>query len=250
MLGSSPEALLVFEKCAETAQKGNPLIIRRIPVWKRAMDIVGSLAGLIVFSPLFLIISLMIKIVSPGAVFFRQERVGLGGEKFSVLKFRTMKMNTDTSAHEQYLSGLINSNVEDEVFEKPMTKLDDGNSQIIIGGKILRKSYLDELPQLINVIRGDMSLIGPRPPIPYEVAEYRQWHNGRLDMPARNDRPLADKREKPFVLYRNGTAGYTLCSKFVLSCRFENIADNTSGYHSRAYVRPEKRKTELERSKG
>ena len=179
-LGSSPEASLVYEKCAETVKKDNLLIIRRIPVWKRAVDIVGSLAGLIIFSPLFLIISLMIKIVSPGAVFFRQERVGLGGEKFSVLKFRTMKMNTDTSAHEQHLSGLISSNAKDEAFEKPMTKLDDGNSQIIIGGKILRKSYLDELPQFINVIRGNMSLIGPRPPIPYEVAEYRQWHNGRL----------------------------------------------------------------------
>ena len=181
MLGSSPEASLIFEKCVETVQKGSPLIFRKIPVWKRTMDIVGSLAGLIFFSPLFLIISLMIKIVSPGAVFFRQERVGLGGEKFSVLKFRTMKMNTDTSAHQQYLSGLISSKAKDEASDKPMTKLDDGNSQIIFGGKILRKSYLDELPQLINVLLGDMSLIGPRPPIPYEVAEYQQWHNGRLD---------------------------------------------------------------------
>ena len=182
MSGSSPETSLVFEKCVETAQKGSLLlIIRRIPVWKRTMDIVGSLAGLILFSPLFLIISLMIKIVSRGAVFFRQERVGLGGEKFTLLKFRTMKMNVDTSAHQQYLSGLISGHVEDEVSDQPMTKLDDGNSQIIFGGKILRKSYLDELPQLINVLWGDMSLIGPRPSIPYEVAEYRQWHIGRLD---------------------------------------------------------------------
>ena len=145
------------------------------------MDIIGSLVGLIIFSPLFLIISLMIKIVSPGAVFFRQERAGLGGEQFSVLKFRTMKMNADTSAHQQYLSRLISGHVEDEVSDKPMTKLDDDDSQIIFSGKILRKSYLDELPQLINVLWGDMSLVGPRPPIPYEVAEYRQWHIGRLE---------------------------------------------------------------------
>ena len=181
ILGSSPEASLTFEKCVETAQKGSPLIFRRIPVWKRTMDIIGSLVGLIIFSPLFLIISLMIKIVSPGAVFFRQERAGLGGEQFSVLKFRTMKMNADTSAHQQYLSGLISGHVEDEVSDKPMTKLDDDDSQIIFSGKILRKSYLDELPQLINVLWGDMSLVGPRPPIPYEVAEYRQWHIGRLE---------------------------------------------------------------------
>ena len=181
MLGSSPEASPAIEKSVGTVQNGSPLIIRRIPVWKRTIDIVGSLAGLILFSPLFLIISLMVKIVSPGAVFFRQERVGFGGKKFIFLKFRTMKMSTDTSAHQQYLSGLISSNFEDEASDKPMIKLDDGNSQIIFGGKILRKSYLDELPQLINVLRGDMSLVGPRPPIPYEVAEYQQWHNGRLD---------------------------------------------------------------------
>ncbi|MCP4296061.1 MAG: sugar transferase, partial [Proteobacteria bacterium] len=153
MLESSPdEASLVFEKCVETVHKGSSLIFRRIPVWKRTVDIVGSLAGLILFSPLFLIISLIIKIVSRGAVFFRQERVGLGGEKFTLLKFRTMKMNTDTSAHQNYLSGLISDNAEDEASDNPMTKLDEGNSQIIFGGKILRKSYLDELPQLINVL--------------------------------------------------------------------------------------------------
>jgi lipopolysaccharide/colanic/teichoic acid biosynthesis glycosyltransferase len=178
MLGSSPEASLVFEKYVARVKKDSFLIIRRIPVWKRTMDIASSLAGLILFSPLILIISLGIKIVSPGTVFFRQERVGLGGEKFTLLKFRTMKINMDTSGHEQYLSGLITG--KDKASDKPMTKLDDSNSQIFFGGKILRKSYLDELPQLINVLRGDMSLVGPRPPIPYEVAEYRQWHNGRL----------------------------------------------------------------------
>jgi lipopolysaccharide/colanic/teichoic acid biosynthesis glycosyltransferase len=145
------------------------------------MDIGGAIFGLIIFSPISLFVSIFIKIVSPGPFLFKQERVGLGGKKFTLLKFRTMKMNTDTSAHQQYCSGLICGNDEDEASDCLMTKLDDDNSQIIFGGKILRKSYLDELPQLINVLRGDMSLVGPRPPIPYEVAEYRQWHNGRLD---------------------------------------------------------------------
>jgi len=155
--------------------------VRKMPLWKRVMDIAGALLGLIVLAPLFMVVSILIKISSPGAVLFRQERVGYGGEKFILLKFRTMIMNTDTAAHQQYLSELISGNAEEEASDKLMTKLDDDNSQIIFGGKILRKSYLDEMPQLINVLRGDMSLVGPRPPIPYEVAEYRQWHIGRLD---------------------------------------------------------------------
>jgi lipopolysaccharide/colanic/teichoic acid biosynthesis glycosyltransferase len=158
-----------------------PFFVRKMPLWKRVMDIGGAIFGLIIFSPISLFVSILIKIVSPGPVLFKQERVGLGGKKFTLLKFRTMKMNTDTSAHQQYCSGLICGNDEDEASDCLMTKLDDDNSQIIFGGKILRKSYLDELPQLINVLRGDMSLVGPRPPIPYEVADYRQWHNGRLD---------------------------------------------------------------------
>ena len=158
-----------------------PFFVRKMPFWKRVMDIGGAIFGLIIFSPILLLVSILIKMLSPGPVFFKQERVGYGGEKFTCLKFRTMKMNTDASIHQQYYSELISGNDDDEASDKPMTKLDDDDSQIIFGGKILRKSYLDELPQLINVLLGDMSLVGPRPPIPYEVAEYRQWHNGRLD---------------------------------------------------------------------
>jgi len=158
-----------------------PFFVRKMPLWKRVMDIAGALFGLIISSPILLLVSILIKIVSPGPVFFRQERVGYGGKKFILLKFRTMNMNTDISTHQQYLSELISGNAIDEKSDKLMTKLDDDNSEIIFCGKILRKLYLDELPQLINVLRGDMSLVGPRPPIVYEVAEYRQWHNGRLD---------------------------------------------------------------------
>jgi lipopolysaccharide/colanic/teichoic acid biosynthesis glycosyltransferase len=156
----------------------DPFFVRKLPTWKHTMDIIGSIVGLILFSPIFLLISSIIKMVSPGPVFFRQDRIGYGGEKFSFLKFRTMKANPDTSVHQQYYCNLIKGN-DDHC--SAMAKLDDNDPQIIPFGKLLRKTYLDELPQFINVLFGEMSLVGPRPPIPYEVAEYIKWHNGRFD---------------------------------------------------------------------
>jgi lipopolysaccharide/colanic/teichoic acid biosynthesis glycosyltransferase len=156
----------------------DPFFVRKIPTWKRAMDIIGSLVGLILFSPIFLLISSIIKIVSPGPVFFKQDRIGYGEKKFTFIKFRTMKVNSDTSVHQQYYCSLIKGN---DNHCSSMSKLDDSNAQIISFGKLLRKTYLDELPQFINVLRGEMSLVGPRPPIPYEVVEYIKWHNGRFD---------------------------------------------------------------------
>jgi lipopolysaccharide/colanic/teichoic acid biosynthesis glycosyltransferase len=165
----------------ESLSRLEPFFVRKMPLWKRFMDIAGALMGLILSFPIFLLVSMIIKTVSPGPVFFKQQRVGYGGKKFMLLKFRTMNVDTDTSAHQQYLSDLISGHAEYEASDKPMTKLDDGNSQIILGGKILRNTYLDELPQLVNVLRGEMSLVGPRPPIPYEVVEYGLWHIGRFD---------------------------------------------------------------------
>ena len=159
----------------------DPFFVRKIPAWKRWMDILGSILGLILFAPVFFIIPLIIKVVSPGPVFFKQERIGFGGKKFIFLKFRTMKINSDPSVHRQYYAQLINGckNGDDSV--ECMLKLDKHDPQIIPFGKLLRKTYLDELPQLVNVLRGEMSLVGPRPPIPYEVAEYSRWHKGRFD---------------------------------------------------------------------
>jgi len=156
----------------------DPFFVQKIPTWKRAMDIIGALVGLILFAPIFLLISLILKIVSPGPVFFRQARIGYGEKKFSFIKFRTMQVNSDASVHQQYFCSLIKGH-DDHC--SAMSKLDDSNPQIIPFGNLLRQTYLDELPQFINVLRGEMSLVGPRPPIPYEVAEYIKWHNGRFD---------------------------------------------------------------------
>jgi lipopolysaccharide/colanic/teichoic acid biosynthesis glycosyltransferase len=168
-----------FFKTIETIE---PFFVRRIPAWKRTLDISGSFMGLIILSPLFLVIAVLIKIVSPGPVFFKQTRIGYGAKEFNFWKFRTMKVNADTTTHQKYLSELINDdNDEGEAPDKPMIKQDNDNPNIIPFGRFLRHSCLDELPQLYNVLLGDMSLVGPRPPIPYEVEEYLIWHKGRFD---------------------------------------------------------------------
>lgn len=150
-------------------------ILCGIPFWKRAIDIVGTVLALILLMPLFLLVALLIKVVSPGPILFRQERVGYLGKVFTIWKFRTMHVNADTAVHQQYLSELINN-------EKEMTKLDDGkDNRIIPFGKLLRAAGIDELPQLINVLRGDMSLVGPRPCLPYEAREFDPWQARRFD---------------------------------------------------------------------
>jgi lipopolysaccharide/colanic/teichoic acid biosynthesis glycosyltransferase len=146
-----------------------------LPAWKRVLDILGALAGLVLFSPLFLILSALIKVVSPGPAFFKQERVGHMGDTFTLWKFRTMHLENDAAAHRRYLGELIRG-------EKPMEKLDAARDpRIIPFGKLLRRTCLDELPQLFNVLRGDMSLVGPRPCLPYEAEEYLSWHARRFD---------------------------------------------------------------------
>lgn len=147
-----------------------------IPRWKRALDVTGALIGLVLFSPLFLAIALLIKLVSPGPVFYKQERVGFRGRPFTFWKFRTMHLHNDATNHKAYLGDLIRGG------DKPMEKLDNGRDpRIIPFGNVLRAACLDELPQLLNVLSGDMSLVGPRPCLPYEAQEYQQWHARRFD---------------------------------------------------------------------
>jgi len=145
-----------------------------MPVWKRMMDIVCSLAALPVLIPLTTAIALITKFSSPGPILFKQPRVGLGGREFLCYKFRTMKVNADTTGHQAYLNQLIGSNA-------PMVKLDaKGDSRLIPGGWLLRATGLDELPQMLNVLRGDMSLVGPRPCIRYEYESYTPWQKQRF----------------------------------------------------------------------
>jgi lipopolysaccharide/colanic/teichoic acid biosynthesis glycosyltransferase len=145
---------------------------------KNILDIAGSASALLLFAPLFLIIAAAIKATSPGPVFFRQERVGLNGRTFLFYKFRSMKTNNDPLKHKEYITRFINQQ-NNAAIEPGIFKLTN-DSRITGVGHFIRKTSLDELPQLINVLKGDMSLVGPRPPIPYECDLYDIWHRRRL----------------------------------------------------------------------
>lgn len=147
---------------------------------KRGFDLAGASVFLLLFSPLFMVVAVVIKIVSPGPVFYKQQRIGYGGQPFTFLKFRTMRPDSDSREHQKHLASLIKGASGKNICDAPMAKLDH-DPQIIPFGRILRKTCMDELPQLFNVLRGDMSLVGPRPPIPYEVKEYDSWHRGRFN---------------------------------------------------------------------
>jgi exopolysaccharide biosynthesis polyprenyl glycosylphosphotransferase len=159
--------------------QGQPLVQLTAPsfrgqqlVMKRVLDLAGALAGLLVFAPLGAVIALLIKLDSPGPVLFRQERVGRGGRLFRINKFRTMvddaeARRDDLEAHSVYPDGRLFKIVRD-----PRT------TRV---GRLLRRTSLDELPQLLNVLRGEMSLVGPRPPLPAEVALYERHHYARFD---------------------------------------------------------------------
>jgi exopolysaccharide biosynthesis polyprenyl glycosylphosphotransferase len=146
--------------------------------FKKCIDLVGSAVALLIFSPLFLVVAAAVKVTSPGPVFFKQERVGFNGKVFSLLKFRSMKTNCDSAAHKAYITKFINEQ-NNAAVEPGIFKLTN-DSRITSIGCFLRKTSLDELPQLINVLKGDMSLVGPRPPIPYECELYDIWHRRRL----------------------------------------------------------------------
>ena len=138
-----------------------------LPLWKRSLDVVCILFALPAALPLMALIALAIRMCSRGPVLFHQERIGLFGEPFVCLKFRTMKVEAETISHHAHMAKLIRRAV-------PMTKLDvSGDARVIPIGVCLRATGLDELPQLINVLKGEMSLIGPRPCIRYEYEKLR-----------------------------------------------------------------------------
>jgi lipopolysaccharide/colanic/teichoic acid biosynthesis glycosyltransferase len=155
---------------------------RSVTVIKRAMDIVGSTLMLILCAPIFLVIALAIKASSKGPVLFRQQRVGQYGQHFTFLKFRSMQVNNDHSVHKEYVTKFIASvasKQESNGNGEGVFKLTN-DKRITQVGKLLRRTSLDELPQFLNVLKGEMSLVGPRPPIPYELAAYQTWHRRRV----------------------------------------------------------------------
>lgn len=171
-------------------RRGQPLMELTAPTlkgWqlavKRAVDLVGAAVGLVVAAPLMIVVAVAVKLDSPGPVFFRQERVGTGGRRFGVLKFRTMINGASDAAHRELVSRMLAGD------EEHTGRAGKGSARVykLVGddrvtrvGRWLRRTSLDELPQLFNVLRGDMSLVGPRPPIPYEIEAYAQWQYDRL----------------------------------------------------------------------
>jgi exopolysaccharide biosynthesis polyprenyl glycosylphosphotransferase len=146
-------------------------------ILKRAIDIVGACAGLIVLSPLMAYIALRIRLDSPGPALFRQTRLGVGMREFTTLKFRTMKVGTDSAAHREYIERTMSVAATAEA--SGLYKL-DRSDDVAVFGRWLRKTSLDELPQLINVLRGEMSLVGPRPCIAYEAECFEPHHFERF----------------------------------------------------------------------
>jgi exopolysaccharide biosynthesis polyprenyl glycosylphosphotransferase len=161
---------------------------------KRAFDVALALSGVILLSPLLLLIAVLIKLDSRGPVLFRQERVGMDGRPFTLYKFRTMRADADEHAHRELMARTIRGALDrpprtiecvpssNADVRPPLYGKVPNDRRITRLGRWLRRWSLDELPQLFNVLKGEMSIVGPRPPIPYEVAHYSSWHRKRLDV--------------------------------------------------------------------
>lgn len=171
----------------ETADKDNAGETRKIPIiraykLKRVLDVTAASFGLLISMPFAAVIAMLIKMSSPGPVLFKQQRIGMGGKPFMFYKFRSMRVGNDDSQHRHYMKLFIEGREED------LRKLQGGkklykmtsDDRITVVGKFLRRTSLDELPQLLNVLRGEMSMVGPRPHLPYEVELYQEWHRRRL----------------------------------------------------------------------
>jgi lipopolysaccharide/colanic/teichoic acid biosynthesis glycosyltransferase len=147
---------------------------------KRAIDIAGSASLLILLAPVLLVTAALVKLKSPGPVFFRQVRVGQMMKPFTMLKFRTMNVNADSKIHQEYVASLIKAKAATHGTGGQQVFKLAADPRITSIGRFLRKTSIDELPQLLNVLRGEMSLVGPRPPLQYEVDEYQRWHCRRV----------------------------------------------------------------------
>lgn len=151
-------------------------------ILKRSIDIVGSAAITLLCLPLFIAIAAAVKLSSKGPILFRQERIGQFGQSFTFLKFRSMYVDNDHKVHQEFVRKLIaQEQVSGEhADDKQAVYKIKNDKRVTPIGRFLRRTSLDELPQFLNVLRGDMSLVGPRPPIPYELAAYQTWHRRRV----------------------------------------------------------------------
>lgn len=170
------EAILYPPLPTETLRKKTQLFLKRV------LDICASGFGIVALSPVLLTFACLIKMTSHGPVFFKQERVGYAGKKFKLYKFRSMYVNNDPAAHKAFVTNLITG----QALEAGKTPAGNASykikndPRITAIGRFVRKTSIDELPQLINVLKGEMSLVGPRPPIGYEVEVYEVWHRPRV----------------------------------------------------------------------
>jgi len=183
-----PQAAAVGSTMAIVWQGERPLIEVTTPALKgrqlfvkRAVDIIGALLGLAIAAPLMLIVAAAIKLDSAGPVIFGQERIGTGGRRFRVLKFRTMRHGAPDTAHRELIRRLQADDPPSAIGDRQVYKL-TGDERVTRVGRWLRRTSLDELPQLLNVLRGEMSLVGPRPPLPYEFEGYDHWQFDRLQL--------------------------------------------------------------------
>lgn len=144
------------------------------PRWKRRLDLALVVLSAPLWAPVIGATAVLIRLISPGPIFYRQERVGLGGVPFMIIKFRSMKVNAETQTHEEYVQSLMQNGAA-------MRKLDDSDPRLIPLGRLMRASGLDELPQIFNVIVGEMSIVGPRPCTVLEFSRYQSWQKERVN---------------------------------------------------------------------
>jgi lipopolysaccharide/colanic/teichoic acid biosynthesis glycosyltransferase len=176
---ASPRAVNGFEPLHVALEPRRSRAGRRDPV-KRALDLAASSTLLALLSPALLLLGVLVKLTSRGTVLYRQVRIGQDMKPFQMLKFRTMQSNADHKIHQDYVSSFIKARGHaHEAAQNGFFKIAN-DPRVTPIGRILRKTSLDELPQLWNVLRGEMSLVGPRPPLPYELEQYEPWHSRRL----------------------------------------------------------------------
>lgn len=170
----STDLLFYANTISFTKQKTYRLVL------KRMIDVFCSVFAILAFLPIFCVIPILIKFSSKGPILFKQERVGLNGKKFTFLKFRSMETGNDPEIHKKFVESLIKGHPPRQGEKDKKTYKIKNDPRVTPIGQFLRRTSLDEFPQFFNVLKGDMSIVGPRPPIPYELANYDIWHKRRL----------------------------------------------------------------------